>query len=307
MAGLRIANPAGVAPIHSNAHGLASTWPLHWRSAVTMFLGAIILYIVNDATMSVAYIRHRWRTIFFAGRTIGLTCSLFFVFFGPSDLCFCGIAYCICFSFVDPRLHSDSFARDPNPLAIKSAFALGALLHHVGGMFVVSDVFHGLARVPGARIVDAPILLNLTVLLEFVGWLVDCAVITRRAPKWFFVLNNSKYVIQTATMVLTIVFVGGIDRVATYVTSAGNCMMFIGANFGLISTHEIDPKAAPLSRKSMRRGSLKEGNSVARMYNQAHPLSWDDTMGAHREKLSRRVSDWDLTVDGDAESLAVPK
>merc|ERR1712216_152998 len=87
-----------------HGYSYAYTIPSADRVYIKFFFSCLVLFLLTNSMMDIAWIRHRWRLMLLFSRLAGLVCGVIYVAF-PMDVLFIGMAFAFCFGFADPRLH----------------------------------------------------------------------------------------------------------------------------------------------------------------------------------------------------------
>ena len=251
---------------------VALSAPRNAREPLSLVLMGVLLVTVSNAVLEIGFIRHRWRLVLFVSRISGLAAGFLFIAW-PCDLLFIPQALSMINTFVDPRFHMVSLARNPSRVWAVNGF-LGALFHHAAGAKLLANICSQVLNVsprPTPLALPAPILV--AILCEVIAWVVDIQVILRSAPRWFWYLSSSHMVVQVVALVISLLYspMTTDEMITIIATTIGNTFLFLGFVTGKgASTHER------LSKDKLDvQSSMHPPKSAARRMHADNPLKED--------------------------------
>lgn len=239
--------------------------PEEYHETAGYALACVLMLVVTNAWLDIAWVRHRWRHHVLASKFVGMiamTCCQLWV--SPTIIygCFIGFSN----GFADPRLHFPSMRRNPaNPL-LKWWFCITLTLHHAGGAFITNEVLQPVA-LQNKKMWDIPIPILISALCELFAWFTDLKVLMRTAPRWFNWAHQVAVVIQIASFVVTFLYIpNALNKFALFGTVIGSASWLVAGFIGFKnSTFEIDAEV-----------DLK--GSVARIYHKNRAITEDTSV-----------------------------
>jgi len=238
--------------------------PEAFQEPVCFVIAAMIILAMTDATLDIAWVRHRWRLVCLASKYVGLV-SIILLLIWPSQIGIYGLCIALFHGFADPRLHIASIKRNKTHPILKWVFCFTILAHHAGGAFVVSDMIKP-AILGEFSTAGLPPPIILSCVCEIFCWFTDVKILMRTAPKWFMIAHQLTMALQLSAFTCAMILY---PQANLCKTTLFGCMI---GSFSALCAGSV---SFSTSTNESLTGEDGNGASIARVFHKTCPLTED--------------------------------